>query len=324
MPQGSSSHRRARSEEKMSQHYTIVCDSHDRETWLGHRATGIGASEIAPILGASSWGSPLTVYLGKVNPPPKQDDEEWMLWGLLLEPAIRAELGKRAGVEYNLDMSGKMLRSIEHPWATATPDEMTVDGEPVEVKKLSWGYVEEEWEIGIPEKYRLQCQHQMLVTGARRCLFGALIHGDKLIWEWVDRDEATIRRIVIAGAEMWRRIQEHDEPPSDGHERDRAELARRATEAETVELYRDEADEKLALYWSARSVRLEHERQAKEAKKLEDAAANNLAQLMGTATRGVLIDGTVVEWRETTRKGFTVAPSVVRSLKVLEPKEDMR
>lgn len=302
--------------------YTIVCDSHDREAWLAQRCTGIGASEIAAVLGASSWGSPLTVYLGKVDPPPHEDDAEWMLWGLLLEPVIREELGRRAGVTFDLSLSGRMLRSVEYPWATATPDEMTTAGEPVEVKKLSWGYDADEWEQGIPEKYWWQCQQQMLVTGAARCLFGALIHGDRMVWEWIPRSEEAIRRIVVAGAEMWRRIQERDEPPSDGHERDRAALGRRAVEPETVELFRDEADEKLAIYWSTREARLRLEKEAKAAKKLEESAANNLAQLMGAATRGVLADGTVVEWLEKPRKGYTVAPSVTRSLKITEAKEE--
>ena len=304
----------------MTPPFVAVCDSHDRETWLSYRATGIGASEIAGVLGASSWESPLTVYRGKVEPPPHRDDEEWMQWGLLLEPAIRAELGRRAGVTFDAERSGWMLRSVEHPWATATPDEVTVDGEPCEVKNLAWGYDPEEWENGIPEKYRLQCQHQLLVTGARRCLFGALLHGQRLVWEWIERDEETIRRITIAGAEMWRRIQEHDEPPSDGHPKDRELLARAAHDADAVEVSRLDADPLVEEWLDAKEARAKADAEAKAAKQRVEAAENRIAQLLGKAKAGHTYDGWVFEWGTYRRKAF-MQPAIEKpQFKIKEPK----
>jgi len=302
--------------------FVAVCDSHDRETWLSYRATGIGASEIAGVLGASSWESPLTVYRGKVDPPPHRDDEEWMQWGLLLEPAIRAELGRRAGVTFDAERSGWMLRSTAHPWATATPDEVTTDGEPCEVKNLAWGYDPEEWEAGIPEKYRLQCQHQLLVTGAARCLFGALLHGQRLVWEWIARDEDTIRRIVVAGAEMWRRIQEHDEPPSDGHPRDRELLARGDHSADAVEVSRIDADPLVEEWLDAKEAQAKADAAAKAAKQRTEAAANRIAQLLGTAKAGRTYDGWSFEWGTYRRKAF-MQPAIEKpQFKIKEPKGD--
>ena len=306
----------------MTAPFVAVCDSHDRETWLSYRATGIGASEIAGVLGASSWESPLTVYRGKVEPPPHRDDEEWMQWGLLLEPAIRAELGRRAGVTFDAERSGWMLRSVEHQWATATPDEVTTDGEPCEVKNLAWGYDPEEWESGIPEKYRLQCQHQMLVTGASRCLFGALLHGQRLVWEWIPRDEDTIRRIVVAGAEMWRRIQEHDEPPSDGHPRDRELLARGDHSADAVEVSRIDADPLVEEWLDAKEAQAKADAAAKAAKQRTEAAANRIAQLLGTAKAGHTYDGWSFEWGTYRRKAF-MQPAIEKpQFKIKEPKGD--
>lgn len=304
----------------MTAPFVAVCDSHDRETWLSYRATGIGASEIAGVLGASSWESPLTIYRGKVEPPPHRDDEEWMQWGLLLEPAIRAELGRRAGVTFDESRSGMMLRSTAHPWATATPDEVTVDGEPCEVKNLAWGYDPEEWEEGIPEKYRLQCQHQLLVTGASRCLFGALLHGQRLVWEWIERDEETIRRITIAGAEMWRRIQEHDEPPSDGHPRDRATLARGEHDDDAVEVSRIDADPLIEEYLDAREAKALADAAAKTAERRLDAAKNQIAQLLGKAKAGRTYDGWSFAWKVTERKGYEVKPATITSFQIKEPK----
>jgi putative phage-type endonuclease len=304
--------------------YSIVVSSSDREAWLAARSTGIGASESAAILGLSSWASPLSVYMGKVDPTPVSDDAEWMRWGLLLERTILEELCRRAGVA-PVPGPAHMLRSDEHPWATATPDGMVSETrEPIEVKNLAWGYDEEEWAIGIPEHYRLQCQHQMMVTGAQRCIFGALIHGQRLVWEWIPRDEDTIRRIVIAGAEMWRRIQERDAPPSDGHPKDREALARMDRDDNAVELARDVVDPLLTAYYNAREARLGLEKQAKKAKAAEDAAANRIAQAMGAARSAYLYDGHRFEWVTTRRAGYTVESSEKQTFKILEPKGDTK
>lgn len=37
----------------------------DRADWLAARRTGIGGSDVAPILGLSKWRSPLDVYMVK-------------------------------------------------------------------------------------------------------------------------------------------------------------------------------------------------------------------------------------------------------------------
>src|SRR5690606_18938789 len=168
------------------------------DDWLTHRNGGVGASEIAILLGASDWGSNLELYYRKLGElKDERSDNELMLWGRLLESAIRDETARRADVQL-AEAPCRLLRSTEHPWAIATPDALTTDLEPVEVKNLSHGYDPEGWAEQIPEKYYLQCQHQMLVVGAQRCLFGALLWGSKLLWEWVPRDEMAIRRIIRA------------------------------------------------------------------------------------------------------------------------------
>ena len=162
--------------------YTVATGPERSPEWHELRGTGIGASEIAAVLGESKWASPLTVYLEKIGEMEPEEQTEPMLWGLKLERIICDELASRADVAITARSPG-LLRSTEHTWALASPDAMTYDDEPVEAKNLAWGYREDEWEEALPAQYYLQCQQQMLVTGAPRCLFGAVTHGQRLVWE---------------------------------------------------------------------------------------------------------------------------------------------
>lgn len=302
--------------------FEIVCDSGDREAWLRARNTGIGASEIAVLLGASDWGSNLEMYYRKVGEIAESlvEQTEAMQWGLLLEAAIRDELARRAEVQL-LDAPARMLRSIAHPWATATPDAITVDGEPVEVKNLTHGYDPEAWAEQIPEKYMLQCQHQMLVTGAKRCLFGALLWGSRLVWEWVPRDETRIRAILKAGSEFWGHVERRDPPESDGNPQARKALAKLATDEEPVELYESEIAHQLERFRMAKEL---HELAAGEEKRTRrklDAAKDELAKQLGTHRCGTTATGWSIRWKTIERRGYTVAPTIVNQLEIQEPKE---
>lgn len=303
-----------------SRHYSVVCDTSDKDEWLRHRSLGIGASEIAAVLGVSAWKSRLCLYYDKIDPPAPEADGEWLRWGQLLEDAILDELSIRSGSA--LHSRGLLLQSTRYPWALATPDAITDRGEPIEAKNLAWGYVASEWEEQIPEKYLLQCQQQMLVTGERRCLFGALLHGQRLVWEWVPRDEDRIRRIIVSGAEFWRRVEQRDPPPSDGHALDRARLAGVAGEGDLVELANDaELDGLIHEYESCKQQRVSLEKSANACGKREDAAANQIAQRLGDARGGFTTHGYTFAWKSTPRRGYTVEPTVIRKFRITPPRD---
>lgn len=297
-----------------------VCDTANTSEWLAHRDGGVGASEIAILLGASEWGSNLELYYRKLGElADSREDNELMLWGRLLERPILDELTRRAEVTL-LDEPQRLLRSREHRWAIATPDGITTDLEPVEVKNLSHGYDAEEWSEQIPEKYYLQCQHQMLVMGAERCLFGALLWGSKLLWEWVPRDEFTIRRIIRAGSEFWGHIERREPPPSDGHPNARKVLARRATDPEPVELYESDVGALLEQWFEAAKASQLADATAKKAKRQRDALADELAKHLGDHVSGMTATGWSVRWKTIERRGYEVAPATIKQLEIKPPK----
>lgn len=300
--------------------YDIVCNVADEAAWLAHRNTGIGASEIAVLLGASDWGSNVEMYYRKIGETEDTFGEtEAMLWGKLLEAAIRDELARRAGVTL-LDAPARMLRSTVHRWATATPDALTADGEPVEVKNLSHGYDAETWTEQIPEKYLLQCQHQMLVTGADRCLFGALIWGSQLIWEWLPRDPERIAQIVKAGSDFWAHVERRECPPSDGHPHARKTLAKVATNEGPVELYESEIGPLTDRYEKAKAAHETLAASEKRAKRQLEAAKDELAKALGEHREGVTSTGWRFRWKKIERRGHTVKSSTIQQFEINQPK----
>jgi putative phage-type endonuclease len=299
---------------------TLNAPGDSREAWLARRRSGIGASEIAIVLGASGWGSILGLYYKKIDgdDPIEDEPEEHQRWGTLLQDAILTELASRAGVK--IAAREPHLRSTVHPWMLATPDAITTEDEPMECKNISYGFDEDDWGVGIPEKYYLQCQHQMATTGAARCLFGVLLWGSRMIWEWVPRDEAVIARIVKAGAAFWQRVLTRTEPPSDGHPDARKILGRLAVVESPVELFDPEIGDTLAEWGTAENDLKKIRADERAMKKRRNAAADQIAQAMGKHRQAYTATGWSMRWKTTHKAGFTVEPKTVETFEIKAPK----
>ena len=310
--------------------YEVVCTTENESEWKRLRASGIGASEIAIVLGESSWESNLDLYARKADyefsdPDTEEDpfsENEWLFWGRKLEEEIRSELCARAGV--TLAQRNVMLRSTVHRWALATPDGLTGDGEPVEAKNMAWGYDAEEWAERIPEKYYLQVQQQMLVTGARRALFGALLWGSKMIWEWVPRDEAAISRIIAGGSHFWGHVERREPPLSDGHPGARRVLGRLAVVPRPLELFESDINAELT-EWLEADVELARVRaEARKAERRRDAAADHIAQHLGAHRKAFTVTGWMFHWQTIERRSFTVEATKFEQFKIDAPKNKKR
>lgn len=191
--------------------------SDHRAEWLRARRTGIGASEIAAVLGESRWGDAGSIYARKVAPTEDDEAREWQEWGLRLEPVILDAYSSPRYTGRPAERDGRLLRSREHPWALCTLDAWTyIDDRsiPLELKTDRWG---REWDDGPPTEYMLQLQHQMLVTGSRRASIAVLVGGSQLAWCDAARDEATIARIIRAGERFWAAVEAREMPETRDH-----------------------------------------------------------------------------------------------------------
>jgi putative phage-type endonuclease len=289
--------------------------------WHTARSRGIGASEIAAVLGESPFQSALELWSVKTGAIPQRDlsGVEAVEWGHRLEPVIIDAYRDRTGRTARAD--GRTLRSLEHQWALCTLDGWTAgdsgDEHPLEIKAVGLAR-SEEWEEGPPEHYRLQLQHQMLVTGARVATIAALIGGQRLVWCDVERDETTIRKIAHQGERFWRLVESRTPPEVDGSESSRRALAA---------LYPTDDGETIVLDGGAIDAFDELEEIARLEKELEGRkrlAENTVKAALGNATRGVLMNGAEFTWKTQSMPERVLAASSYRVLRRKAPKKERK
>ena len=131
--------------------------------WHEHRRKYRNASETPVVLGVSPWQTPYQLWQHKLGLG-AQEVTPAMLRGTQLEPAARAVYEARTG----LVMQPLVLVDGEY---SASLDGLTLGGERiVEIKCPYRGQASSLWqavEAGeLPEHYRWQVQHQLMVTGA--------------------------------------------------------------------------------------------------------------------------------------------------------------
>lgn len=141
----------------------------DREAWLQARRRGIGSSDLAAILGLSSYGNELTVYHDKRGELPlENEDSEPAYWGRVDEEGVARRwaasnrtFGRRVGLVANID----------RPWQMCTLDRRILQcpinqGEQCALEiKCRHQMKAQMWRRGIPDDVLAQVLHQADVCG---------------------------------------------------------------------------------------------------------------------------------------------------------------
>jgi putative phage-type endonuclease len=176
--------------------------------WLDYRQTMRNASESAAVLGISPWVTPYQLWLIKtgrsrqaVTPP--------MVHGTQLEPEARRAYEETTGHVMN------PLVMKDGPYS-ASLDGITLDGSLiVEIKCPFRGRKSELWKIAsqgeVPEYYRVQIEHQLMVSGASEAHLW-VYDGSEGLLITLRRDEVAMARI----RQGWEGFQHHldaDIPP---------------------------------------------------------------------------------------------------------------
>jgi putative phage-type endonuclease len=301
----------------ISQPYEVICDVADsRDEWLRHRFSGIGASEIACVFGCG-FMSALQLYQQKVGRFERDmPGDERIYWGNKLEDDIIEAYAERT--ERRTRKAGKLLRSIEHPWAVCTLDGETWhpsapnDVWPFEAKNAG-AYNAGDWVDGAPDYYYYQLQQQILVTGASKATIAALLGGQRMVWCDVPRDDECIRKIVYFGSRFWERIQNQDMPDPDGSESSKRALAKLYPTGSGIIVFgrkeMDAADE---------IERLKAE--LKERKERIDLLENQIRASIADNEIGAMPDGRSFSLKLQRRKEFTTPETSFRVLRLHQPK----
>lgn len=200
------------------------------EEWHELRSEGIGASEVAAILGLSPWESAFSLWHAKRAGWRSEETPE-MFWGTRKEPLIRDVFAERHGAV----VAPGVYRHRTHPHWRCSPDGFRVDlvedggdDEPrrthllavagLEVKTAERG---DDWGPDgtdeIPIYYRTQVMWCMVVTGLRRWHVAALIGASDYREYLVEYDEADAAILREHVERFWQSLVADVAPDLDGH-----------------------------------------------------------------------------------------------------------
>jgi len=195
----------------------------DRQAFLRRRRTGIGGSDVGPILNVDRYRDALDVYLDKVQP---QDDEPTpaMLRGTYLEPVVTQMYKDYTGRRLK---PGKFRKHLKHPFLVGHPDRIIVADSPppftgpmsgagVLEAKTANRYVFDRMKAeGLPQSYVLQLQHYMGVCGVTWGAFAVLCPDP---WQFatfeLEFDERLFEQVVPVLEDFWNTNVLAKEPPS--------------------------------------------------------------------------------------------------------------
>jgi putative phage-type endonuclease len=250
------------------------------------RLAGLGATDVAAIVGVSKYATPIDVYLEKRGEQPPKEQTARMRMGQLLEDAIADAYSEQTG--RRLARMGVVFHR-DYPHLFVHPDRRIV-GEPglVEIKATMHA---REYEHGVPAGVAVQCQWQMALTG-RLFVDVVVLGGTHGIEEpiRVDRDQELIDALIDVANRFWHENVLAGVPPAvDGSDSYRRYLAERRRETE-VELVAT-AEVQLVLEELAQATVAQ-----KRAEAHVELLKNRIREAMGDATR-LVSPRAVVTWR---------------------------
>jgi putative phage-type endonuclease len=197
----------------------------DDEAWKKERRYRIGSSEIAGILGMGyADQTPYTIWLEKTEGKrlPKGDDwHKLMEVGQAAEPFLRELFRIHTGKKVNSDDQKTVRINDPCPAFGASLDgwcgESDGSESVVELKFIGIFQRDDYTLDELPQKYTLQIQHQLAVTGASRGWLMACCGNEPIIRE-VPRHDRLINAMHAHAEEFLKMVESKTPPPVDGRE----------------------------------------------------------------------------------------------------------
>jgi putative phage-type endonuclease len=178
----------------------------DRADWLAARRTHLCSSDLPPLLGVSSFGTPASVYYSKTGELVDDGAGEAALWGTLLEEPVAREWARRNRATV------RRVGLVEHltrRWQAATLDRLVADcptGERggcfLEVKCRS-AFKADRWRRSVPDDVLAQVLWALSTTGYAHAHVAVLIGGNDYRQQIVRPEPRLMADLVAAGGRFW-------------------------------------------------------------------------------------------------------------------------
>jgi putative phage-type endonuclease len=264
-------------------------ESYSREDeWLQARLDSVNCSELAGIMGRSTWQSAYGVWQPKVDrqvvkfePTPMMDA------GHRHERTIAEWFSETTGIA--VADPGDYTRYLHDELPLAcTPDRIIYDKNDrlttcLELK-CAWYERAKAWDVRCPPEYQIQVQGQLLVMGLEVGYYAVLLNGYDFRYYKIERHEAMQRAIRKSVEWFWQLVETKTPPPVDW------------TDDTSDAIGRHYPDHNGVVYLDWTYDKVHQQREAAAAKialetKHKDAATNRLREAIGEAQVGVLTDG---------------------------------
>ena len=285
----------------------------DRAAWLAERRSGVGASDVAGIVGTSPWSSPWSVWADKVGLIPLDDSDAAtpsMRLGLGLEPLIARWFHDETGLHVAGEQTLVRHRRAAHHFATVdgfvldAPDDDVGDALGV----LESKYTAEAWDE-LPAHYADQVQWQLHCSGLPHAWVAALqlpFGRPRFVVKEIEPDKKRIDELVAKVDAFW-----HDHvltgvaPPADDHRATTAAITAAWGHLDSAKMapvafdeLRDVVDELADLRARRAAIAKLIERRENSVK----AHFGKMAELLDEArTEGVIDGDLAVSWRARSR-----------------------
>lgn len=150
----------------------------DREEWLKHRATGIGGSEIAAVIGKNPWMSNVDLWRKKVSGDASEDEDisskPAVIYGNEMEDLLRQAFCIDYKDLYEVKYGAfNSFHNDRYPWANASLDGWLLEHSTgrtgiLEIKttEINSSAQMMEWKDKIPDHYYCQVLFYMAVCEA--------------------------------------------------------------------------------------------------------------------------------------------------------------
>lgn len=279
----------------------------DRDAWVEARRRGIGGSDAPILLGQDGERGAADLWLDKVDGQQARPQTERMKWGIRNEASIRDGYAEDSGRVVEAPATPfTIIRRVGLPWLCFSPDglQMSPDFEGPGVLQIKNVGADQrwKWEDGVPEKYVVQVQHEMLVGGFGWGTVVALFGGNECAWWDFQANETFQASMLQVEADFWRCVEEQRCPPVDTDLRSALDTLKRLypeSERATISLAGESWAKRLDRLQAIQRAMKDYEAEADEIKAAFQAE-------MKSAEAAILADGRQVTWKTQERKEYTV------------------